>query len=640
MNSSYPHFDLQGPLGRALRAVTDHWLLVAPLSNPAMLEIFATRDAPPYRNMMPWAGEFAGKYLTAAVQVYRVTRDERLLSFLRSFVARLVSLQAPDGYLGPWPPDSRLANFSPHHGKNGMHTWDTWGHYHVMIGLILWHEETGDEAALACACRIADLICKKYLVGPGGADGPAVRLVETGSTEMNLAPVHALAKLHRLTGADRYLRMALQLQDEFAARDSSGVPLAGDYFNLALAGKCLYEMPRPRWESLHPILGLVELYRITGEAPYRQAFESIWWGIIRHDRHNNGGFSSGEQATGNPYDYGTIETCCTIAWLALSAEMLKLTGDSRVADEIELTTLNSILGMHSASGRWSTFTTPMDGARFASAQAIVFQARSGSPELNCCSVNSPRGFGLISEWALLQDGDTLALNYYGASSIRAVLPNGVSVCLAQETDYPLSGQVRLKVMPSASVEFTLRLRVPAWSQHTSIRLNGQASEAAAENFPLETPQPGILPGSYYEIRRVWQEGDSLQIDLDMSLHFWQGERECQGLTSVYRGPVLLAYDQRYNLSLASPSPLGPIPDDCFKVSRDHLPVPVVDISRLEGTSLAWESWHSPLLLLRAATADGQPVWLCDFASAGATGTLYRSWLPVQGAGRESPFCQH
>ncbi len=617
MDDSDAPLALEGPLGRALKAVTDHWLVTAPLANPAMLEIFAGRDSPPYRNMMPWAGEFAGKYLTSAVQVYRVTHDERLLDFLRAFVARLVSLQAADGYLGPWPADSRLTNFSPHHGQNGMFTWDTWGHYHVITGLLLWYETTGDAAALVCARRAADLICQKYL------GNPPVRLVETGSTEMNLAPIHALAKLHRLTGEERYLQMALQILDEFAARDASGNPLAGDYFNLALAGKALYEMPRPRWESLHPILGLVELYAITGEERYRRAFESIWQGIVRHDRHNNGGFSSGEQATGSPYDYGTIETCCTIAWLALSAEMLKLTGDSTVADEIELTTLNSVLGMHSASGRWSTFTTPMDGARFASAHAIVFQARSGSPELNCCSVNSPRGLGLLSEWAVQAAEDTLTLNYYGPGAVRAALTAG-RVELVQETDYPISGRIRLRVNPDGPLAFALRLRVPVWSQEPHIHLNGR-------------PQAGARPGSYLELRRAWQPGDCLEIALDFRPHFWAGERECAGLTSLYRGPLLLAYDQRYNPHLAAESPLGPIPDDCFKVSRDHLPVPVINAARLEDTPLEWKDWHPPLLLLRAATDQNQPVYLCDFASAGAAGTLYRSWLPVSRVGRPSPF---
>ncbi|MBE0698138.1 MAG: glycoside hydrolase family 127 protein, partial [Anaerolineaceae bacterium] len=611
--------NLGGWVGRCLNAVTEHWLLAAPLANPAMLEMFADRDTPPYRSMMPWAGEFAGKYLTAAVQVYRVTRDPRLMSFLQSFVARLIQLQAADGYLGPWPEDSRLTNFSSHHEQNGLNTWDTWGHYHMMTGLQLWYEETGDRNALDSACRIGDLICKKYL------GNPTPRLVETGMTEMNLSPVHSLAKLYRITGTTRYLEMAQQIVDEFSAEDGSG-PLAGDYFRLALDGKSLHEMPRPRWESLHAILSLVEFYRISGDEKFRTAFENIWWGIVEYDRHNNGGFSSAEQAVGNPYDPGAIETCCTIAWSVLSAEMLKITRNSIVADEMELTFFNSILGMHSPSGRWATYNTPMDGARFASSHAIVFQARSGSPELNCCSVNSPRGLGLLSEWALMQDPDGFTLNYYGPATMQAYLPGGVTVELRQQTAYPAADTVSLQVSPSEPAAFTLRLRVPYWSQETQIFLNGEA-------------QSGICRGSYFAIRREWLAGDHITIQLDFSVHYWVGERQCQGLTSIYRGPVLLAYDQRYNRHLCNAETTARIPDDSFQVTRDLLSAPAFELGALEVQSPAEEDWQPPMLLVKARTQEGEPVYLCDFASAGATGTLYRTWLHIPAAHEGALFAR-
>jgi DUF1680 family protein len=176
------------------------------------------------------------------------------------------------------------------------------------------------------------------------------RLADTGSTEMNLAPVHALCILYRKTKNERHLKLALQIVDEFSAQ-SDGKPLAGDYLQQALRGVEFFQTPKPRWESLHPIMAMTELYWITGEDRYREAFEQIWWSIVKLDRHNNGGFSSGEKATGNPFHLAAIESCCTIAWMAMSVEMLKLTGDSIVADELELSTLNSITGMHSSTGR-------------------------------------------------------------------------------------------------------------------------------------------------------------------------------------------------------------------------------------------------------------------------------------------------
>lgn len=599
-------FQGSGFVADYLRGLTDQWLLVAPKANPAMLEMFRDRDSTPLRDLVPWAGEFGGKYLTSAVEILRLTGDERLRRWLQEYVAYLLRLQAEDGYLGPWPQAWRLTN---RNSADGL-TWDTWGHYHMMLGLMLWHEETGEEEALLAARRIADLLCAKYL---GGGEP---RLVQTGNSDKNLAPVHALAMLHRKTDELRYLDMALQIVDEFSATEH-GEPLAGDYLRLALEGREFHQLPMPRWESLHAVMGLAELYWITGERSYRRAFEHLWWSIAKLDRHNNGGFSSGEQATGNPYDLAPIETCCTVAWMAMSVEMLKLTGDSRVADELELSTLNSVVGMHSHTGRWATYNTPMNGVRRASAHSIVFQAREGSPELNCCSVNSPRGFGLLSEWALMQDEEGLILNWYGPCTLTATR-DSTSFSLVQTTEYPLTGRVTLQVEPSEPAPLTLKLRIPRWSRATVVQINGEAPiEAAA--------------GAYLALRRRWRQGDRVEINLDLSLHFWPGSRDCEGLAALYRGPLLLAYDHRYNLERARPETQIRKSHEGYRSLAGYdylLNLPTLDARRLAMRPAAWADWMPPLLLMETTDVTGRPVRLCDYGSAGEAGTPYASWLPV------------
>ena len=54
-------FKIGGFFGNYIDGITDQWLLVAPKANPGMLEMFRDRDASPLRDMVPWAGEFAGK---------------------------------------------------------------------------------------------------------------------------------------------------------------------------------------------------------------------------------------------------------------------------------------------------------------------------------------------------------------------------------------------------------------------------------------------------------------------------------------------------------------------------------------------------------------------------------------------------
>jgi len=585
-------YALEGPVAAYLHGVTAQWLLIAPEANPGMLEILRDRNRLPRRDLVPWAGEFAGKYLTGAVQVLRLTGDPALRDYLVDFVRALCALQAENGYLGPWPDGWELRGQAPN--PQELHgTWDTWGHYHLMLGLLLWHADTGDAAALHAARRIGDLLCDTFL-----GEAPR-RMVDTGSTEMNLAPAHSLCLLSRATGEARYLALARQVADvEFAATDAEGHPLAGNYLQGPLAGQRFFELPKPRWESLHPSMALAELYYLTGEAPYREAFTRIWHSIAAYDRHNTGGFSSGEQAQGNPYHPGAIETCCTIAWLALSVEMLRLTGDPLVADELELATLNAVVGLHSHTGRWATYNTPMDGVRRASAHDIVFQSREGTPELNCCSVNSARGFGLISDWALCGDAGGLRLHWYGPGVMAAMLPDGTAVTLEQTTAYPREDRVTLAVAPAQPAEFTLQLRIPRWSAQTRVAVNGEVI-------------PQVEPGTYLPLTRVWR-GDTVEIDLDFSLHAWTGARECAGLASLYRGPLLLTYDRRFN---------DMDPDD----------VPALDARGPAPRVVAWPGRIPPILLLECPAVDGRTVRLCDFGSAGEGGTPYRSWLSVQGS---------
>ena len=103
----------------------------------------------------------------------------------------------------------------------------------------------------------------------------------------------------------------LACKDEFAGNDylpySAAQPLAGqfwmqvvekdwesagDYFRTGVAGVDYYRTPKPRWESLHSLQGLVELYVITGNEDYKKAFSSHWTTIMQHDRHPSGGFST------------------------------------------------------------------------------------------------------------------------------------------------------------------------------------------------------------------------------------------------------------------------------------------------------------------------------------------------------------
>jgi hypothetical protein len=82
--------------------------------------------------------------------------------------------------------------------------------------------------------------------------------------------------------------------------------------------------------------------------------------------------------------------------------------------------------------------------------------------------------------------------------------------------------------------------------------------------------------------------------------------------SIYRGPVLLAYDARFNDGDFSPEKIPHLAEPALKLLPEWKKVPS----------------DNPLILMEGKNADGKAIRYCDFASAGATGNYYQSWAPV------------
>ena len=248
----------------------------------------------------------------------------------------------------------------------------------------------------------------------------------------------------------------------------------------------------------------------------------------------------------------------------------------------------------------------MDGERHAATHDLVSQGRPGTPGLNCCSASAPRGLGMLADWAVMDGPDGVTLNYYGPSSFNVRLPSGRRAQINQETRYPADGRVRIMILPEAKETFTLRVRIPGWSKDTRLLI------AEKDTYTGE-------PGTYLNIEREWRPGDDIILSLDPSPWAWVGEKDCAGKLSLYHGPLLMAYDPRFDV--VDPKDLVPL--------------------RVRGATpkAANPKPHTgprPLLLQWFETMRDWEIALCDFASAGATGGTYRTWFPA-GDHQPTPF---
>lgn len=99
------------------------------------------------------------------------------------------------------------------------------------------------------------------------------------------------------------------------------------------------------------------------------------------------------------------------------------------------------------------------------------------------------------------------VNCFTSLSARHTRLDGILVELTIQSDYPFAPAITVRVGCSAPVMMTLCVRIPVWSTRTALRLNGTL---------LATPPAG----DYARLRRVWQTGDVLELQLDFRLRAW------------------------------------------------------------------------------------------------------------------------
>ena len=534
-----------------------------------------------------WYGEFIGKLLTGMVMAYEVEPSEELKSTIVEIVDELQFVQKEDGYLGIYVGYSRFAQ---------RDNWDVWSQYHIIYGLYRWYKLTGDEKAFAVGRKCLDKIVSFFQEKGDFSVG--------GGFEMNSAISHISALFYQETGEARYLDFASMIVD--IDWDKHG----GKWLANSLAGRDYYQSSLPRWESMHTLSTLGNLYEITGKEDYLNGMRQIWTSILHTDIHNDGGFTTNEAACGNPYKPGVIETCCTVSWMAYSAEVLQMTLDSRVADELERSYFNAMLGSLNADDIHVTYNTPQDGyktggfdgRRVPSQQDISFQYNSGSPDFNCCQANALRGMNELSDWAVLQKDNDVFINYYGPSAPETVLRSGQKVSFREETEYPRDGKIKITVEGLASPEkFNLKLRIPVWSEGTEVSINGIAVSG------------NIAGGQYLSLDKdEWAAGDVVEISLNMQPRFMTGDREMAEFTSVFVGPILLVLDK-----------------NTTGLSRTDV---VLDANSFAGAKIADETADGGWISLTVKDKNGGDVKLIDFASAGkydaGTPGDYYSWLNI------------
>ena len=199
--------------------------------------------------------------------------------------------------------------------------------------------------------------------------------------------------------------------------------------------------------------------------------------------------------------------------------------------------------------------------------------------------------GALPGYVYVQDGDGLYVNLFMGS--RADIAwNGMSVKLAQTTQYPWDGRIRIEVSPEEPAEFAVNVRLPGWSRpeqsETALyRRPAGTGDAAVELRVNGEPvlAPEIVRG-YARLRRRWQAGDVIELALPMPVQRMVAHPSVQadaGRVALMRGPLVYCVETfedggtTHDVRLPADAPLA----------TEHCPdllggVTVVHVSGLDG----------------------------------------------------------
>jgi uncharacterized protein len=451
----------------------------------------------------PWIGEHAGKFLHAAAWTYQYTHDERLKILMDRIALTVISAQLPDGYLGTYSDDKRWTS------------WDVWSHKYNLIGLLAWYDVTHDERALTCCRKMGDLLCATF-----GDDAPGKRDLSDSGTQDGMAATSVLEPmcyLYRHTGDKKYL--------DFCYYITRNIEKHSKIISSLTAGKRVDETSNAKaYEMLSNLVGLVELYRITGDEKFLIPAKNGWDSIVKDHLYLSGTSSAFEHfrapgvlPAGAPDYVG--EGCVTVTWEQLSLSLLKLTGEAKYADQLERTIYNALIAAQNADNGDICYFTPLVGAK------------PYTHNICCCLSSEPRGIALIPQAVAGVAGDAVMLNLYGPGSATFTLPAAdkqmVTVKVVSETDFPRTGKIKLTFSPSRDVAFDVLLRQPSWSDKS--------------------------PDTYQRVTIDPAKSKEFAFAFDLTPRLIPGGISYPNYVAVERGPELLALDPSDNRDLAIPS---------------------------------------------------------------------------------------
>lgn len=548
-------------------------------------------------------GEMWGKSVRSACMFYRYTHDPELKKIIDETVKDLLSTQRENGSIScveidKQPEESEL-----------------WERKYVMLGLEEYYEWVNpDPAVLEALKKQADNIIS--IVG----HAPKTEITDVGWSATNIGhePCHIesstllepFMRLYKWTGEQRYLDFASYIFEMGGTKHYN-------VFEMALNNVEPYKMaghyPKA-YEMTSLFEGLVEYYRVTEDPAVKQIILNYYNNIRTKEITiiGNGGCDQpyhprvAGEAWGNtaveqtnPDITRMMETCTGVTWMKFCSQVLRLTGEPSAADEIEKYIYNGLIGAMKPSGDGFSYVNLLNGCKV---NGHGWGWEFDDLHVTCCNLNGPMGLAYIPFVAVMNSDEGPVVNLYNEGTVIGKSPGNKNFTMNLITDFPQSGRVEINIKPDKKERFNVKLRIPAWSENTLVKVNGEKVNT-------------VIPGAYLDITREWDKQDKIEILFDMKCRLIdtpEGSNPAgHNLQAVKWGPVVLARDQNLDADYNNP----------VKIITD--PNGNVDIRKVQP------SLPGTCLEFIVPTTEGD-IRMTDYATVNNwNGSHVCTWLPLK-----------
>lgn len=508
------------------------------------LQVAAGEKAGKFHGLF-WQDSDLAKWIEAASYRLATHPDAALDAELDGLSATIAKAQGSDGYLNTYfqlvEPQHRWANL------RDCHELYVAGHF-IEAG-VAHFAATGKRTLLDVVSRLADLIGRTFGLGPGQLPGYC------GHEEIELA----LVKLARATGVERYRELAAyfitqrgQAPNYFEAEaqrrgEAGKLPWHMHHDGLATlqAARPVRELTEPVGHAvrmMYLLAAMIDLARDRSDAALATQCRTLWTAITTRHLYLIGGVGSepyGEkfcEPFDLPPDRAYAETCAAIGVMLCARRMLELELRGEYADVLERALYNNVLAGLALDGRTFFYVNPLEVVPAVAQRRyechLVKTQRVPWFGCACCPPNVARLFASLGDYAYAQTADGLAVHLYAGGEVRFT-GGGGPVRLQVKTEYPWEDRVELVIEPETAAEFTLALRLPGWCRAPRLSLNGTAQ--IIDNVR-----------GYVRLRRRWQSGDRITLDLPMPVERVYADARvaaAAGQVALQRGPVVYCVEE-------------------------------------------------------------------------------------------------